>query len=492
MNLYDFDKTIYKKDSSIQFYFYCLQKKPYLFFHVIYIAFLFILNKFKLMSTKIFKEKFFGIVKYFKNVPTLVNSFWKKQVRNINSFYLKQKSENDVICSASPEFLIKPAIELVNSKATVVCTNFDIDNLKIVGENLKGINKVTALRESLQIENLEFDAVYTDSLSDFPILDLTNNKFIVCGSRVYRFGEQKPTFCQKIKYLIKLLRPKHYIKNCLIFLPLFFGKKLININSIFLSIAGFVSFCLIASFVYVINDLLDAKKDRLHSKKRTRPIASFMVKPTEAIVLAIALLFISIAINISLWGPISFAMVNIAIYAIINLLYSVKLKNIPIIDVFVLSLCYLLRIFYGGVIVDAPVSKWLYLTILCGALFMGFGKRRNEILKENNSRHVNKFYNYNFLDKNLYICLAMCLVFYSLWAIDVKPTVNSIMNGYILLATIPLVYFIMMRYSFDIEKIENSGDPIDVLLSDKILILSCVLFVVLVVISIYVPIKFVL
>ena len=120
---------------------------------------------------------------------------------------------------------------------------------------------------------------------------------------------------------------------------------------------------------------------------------------------------------------------------------------------------------------------------------MGFGKRRNEIRQESDStRKVNQYYNYNFLDKNLYLCLAMCLVFYSLWATNLTSAGGSF-NKFLLMATIPLIYFIMMRYSLDIEQSTNSGDPIDVLFKDYILIGAAGIFVVMLVLAVYVPIN---
>ena len=490
MNCYDFDNTIYRKDSSIKFYLYCLFRKPKMIFHFIYLCFIGILNKIGIISTKSFKEKFFSFLKNMDNLDECVQKFWDKEYKNINNWYLENKKDNDVICSASPQFLVEPIMRRINPLARVVCTNMDKNTGAINGENLKGKQKVIALRKVLQSDELKFDAVYTDSMSDFPILDLTDNKYIVCGKKVYEFGQQKPTFFTKLKYIIKQLRVKHYVKNGLIFLPLFFSGLLSQSNNILLCILGFISFSLMASVVYVLNDLVDAKNDRKHSTKRKRPIACYMIKKYEAIIMLIILFLSSILISYFSFGTNILVFTILIGYAILNILYSFVLKNIPIIDVFVLASCYLLRIFYGGLIVGVYVSKWLYLTVLCGSLFMGFGKRRNEIKKQSSTtRKVNKYYNYDFLDKNLYICLAMCLVFYSLWAIDFEQAEYIRFNRLLLLATIPIVYFIMMRYSLDIEQSTNSGDPIDVLFKDYILILSGIILVTTVVIAIYVPVN---
>lgn len=490
MNCYDFDKTIYRKDCSVQFYLYCLFRNPFMFLHLFKVAFYMILNKLGIVKTKKFKEKFFSFLKHIDNVDECVDSFWNKEIKNVNQWYTNSKANTDVICTASPSFLVSAAMSKINPTAIVVATQFDLNSLTIIGENLKDEEKVNALKEVFNTEDIKFNAVYTDSISDLPILDLTENKYIVGrNKKPYQFGKQKVSIATKIRYIIKQMRVKHYVKNVLVFLPLFFSGLVTNLSAIKYSVSGFISFCLIASFVYVFNDLRDAKSDRNHSKKRTRPIACYMIRPYEAIVMMCILFAGSIAINILTFGVNIGFLALILLYAVINLLYTFVLKNIPIIDAFILALCYMIRVLFGGMIIGVSVSKWLYLTILCGALFMGFGKRRNEISQETNTtRKVNKFYNYKFLDKNLYLCLAMCLVFYSLWATDLICTGGSF-NKLLLLATIPLIYFIMMRYSLDIEHTSNNGDPIDVLFKDYVLICSAVVFVGMLVIAVYVPIN---
>ena len=492
MNCYDFDGTIYRKDCSKRFYAYCFFKKPFIMmFHIWKVMFFLVLNIVGFINTKKFKEKFFSFLRYFKNIDEIINSFWNKEKKYINNWYYELKKDNDVICSASPDFLVGFIMKSINPKSTVLCTDMDKNTGIINGDNLKGESKVQALKDKLKKDDLKFENVYTDSFSDFPLLDMAKNKKIVCGNKYYDFGSQKPTLKSKLLYSIKLLRIKHYVKNILIFLPLFFSGLLSDFQSIFNSIIGFIAFCFMASFVYIVNDIADVNNDRKHTKKRKRPIACYMIKRYEAIIYAILLFALSVGITYFTFGFNILIYIILIGYAVINLLYSFILKNIPIVDSFMLALCYLLRIFWGGVIIGTTVSKWLYLTVLCGALFMGFGKRRNEIKHQKDStRKVNKYYNYNFLDKNLYICLAMSLVFYSLWAIDFKGYGEGSFNRIILLATIPFVYFIMMRYSLDIEQNDNNGDPIDVLLKDFVLIFACVVFVALIVISVYVPIQF--
>lgn len=491
MNCYDFDKTIYKKDSSIAFFLFCMKKKPRLIFNFIKSIFYLILNKFGIMSTEKFKSHYFSFVKYLENVNDMVNLFWNQEIKNINEWYYRTKRNTDVICSASPEFILIPLFKKINSNATIIATKIDLATGKIVGNNIKGEQKVEALKEHFNTNIIEFNDVYTDSMSDLPILDLAQNKYII-GKKgnIYPFGKQRVSLLIKLKYVIKQLRMKHYIKNGLIFLPLFFSTKLTNISDLIACVSSFISFCFIASMVYVINDLLDARKDRLHKKKRKRPIACYMIKPYEAVVMAITLFIMSIGLSILTFGMDWLILFILIGYALINFAYSLYLKHLPIVDVFTLASCYLIRLFYGSIVIDVELSNWLFLTVLCGALFMGFGKRRNELKQQKNeTRKVNRLYTQNFLDKNMYIAMAMCLVFYSLWAIDFKNMEYNQFNRILLLSTIPIIYFIMMKYSLNIENENNDGEPIDVLLKDYVLIATVLVFLIFIIFAVYIPIS---
>lgn len=487
MNCFDFDKTIYKHDSAISFYLFYLKKYPLRVFGIFRIIALFVLNCVGIITTKQFKERYFSFVKHIKDIDAFVAEFWQKQKKNMIQSVVGNIKAGDVVISASPLFLVEPAVKMINENVVVYGTDMDKTTGLITGENMKGKEKVKLLNEK---GYTEFDAVYTDSLSDFPILDMATNKYIVCGKKYYEFGKQKPTVSVKLKYIIKQLRVKHYVKNGLIFLPLFFSGFLTEWPYIIRATWGFISFCLAASFVYVVNDLVDARKDRNHSTKRKRPIASYMVKPYEAVILA-GLLLVANYLILGLVFAFEFSVVSLVFgYIILNIMYSMWLKKIPILDVFLLASFYVIRVFFGALILWTGVSKWLYLTIICASLYMGFGKRRNEIKKEGEeTRGVNKHYNFAFLDKNMYLCLTMCLIFYALWVVEFRIITVEYYNSILLLATIPIMFFIMMKYSLNIENPSNSGDPIDVLLKDKVLILMCVLFVAMVVVSVYIPVS---
>lgn len=269
----------------------------------------------------------------------------------------------------------------------------------------------------------------------------------------------------KMKNIMKLMRVKHYIKNCLIFLPIFFSQKTLGIDEIFKVILGFISFSLISSCIYILNDICDVDKDRNHPTKKDRPIASGEVSIRNAYLLAIALFIVSLIINYisSGFNFISFGL--LLLYFVLNVLYSLGLKNIALVDIVILVSGFLIRLLYGAEIVDVHISHWLYLTVMSMAFYLGLGKRRNELGNQGlKTRSVLKKYNYEFLDKNMYLCLCLTIVFYSLWCID--PNIVKLHPQ--LLWTIPLVLVICMKYSLTIEG-QSSGDPVDVVLNDKML-----------------------
>ena len=275
------------------------------------------------------------------------------------------------------------------------------------------------------------------------------------------------------KAIVKLIRPKHYLKNVLIFLPVIFSGNLFKSNNLLEAVIAFIAFSLAASAVYVINDLKDRKLDALHPKKKFRPIAAGLISPILAINIILALLVLSVLIQLAA----GFSLASIGLlagYVGINLLYSLGLKNIPVVDVAILSLGFVLRVYYGGVALNIGVSKWLYLAILAFSFYMSLGKRRNELRNIGSStRTVNEVYTKDFLDKNMYVFFALTIVYYSMWAVDSSQPHRR------LIWTVPLLIVIAMTYSMAVESDESDGDPVNVLFSNLPLLLLTVVTVVL-------------
>lgn len=280
-----------------------------------------------------------------------------------------------------------------------------------------------------------------------------------------------------MKQYIKLMRCKHYIKNILVFLPLFFSGKMISLNDCVNSILGAIAFCLISSVIYIINDIKDVEADRQHEKKKYRPIASGAVSIKNAVILAAILFLISTAINIVALRENILGYICIYTYFVLNLLYSIKLKHIAIVDIVILASGFLLRVFYGASIINVVVSNWLYLTILAVSFYMGLGKRRNESLKVGGqSRSVLKYYSTSFLTSNMYMFITLAITFYSLWCID-----SQIPN---VIWTVPLIMILCMQYSRIIEG-DSYGDPVEVILENKSMLATAVIYAIIISALIY-------
>lgn len=274
---------------------------------------------------------------------------------------------------------------------------------------------------------------------------------------------------RRVKGCVKILRIHHHIKNFLILLPLMCSGNLLQPMYFGQAILGFLAFSLIASAVYIINDIQDIDKDMMHPIKRKRPLPNGDISVTLAWRLVIVLVFSAIIIQIVFMKAVS-AGIWIGIYMVLNILYSVSLKHVPFVDILILVSGFLIRVLYGGVILNIEISSWLYLTVIAAAFYLALGKRRNELLKiggGGSTREVLKGYTFNFLDRNMYMCATLAVAFYSLWCIDIKTIERMTID---VIWSVPLVMILFMRYSFDIEK-DSFGDPVEVIFHDKILLL---------------------
>lgn len=282
----------------------------------------------------------------------------------------------------------------------------------------------------------------------------------------------------RMKKYLKLIRMKHWLKNILVFFPIFFSINLLNLHLMLKVFLAFLVFSFSASIVYVLNDINDIEKDKLHPMKKKRPLAAGEISIKIAKIITGLLVLITVSLLGIMYNynkDISVIIIPI-IYIVLNILYSKGLKNLPIIDVVILVSGFILRVMYGGVAANVEVSKYLYLMIMFGAFYLGFGKRRNEIIKNGDkSRKVLSLYNQGFLDKNMYVALALAIVSYTLWCVD--PTTIARIGNDNLFWTIPLVMVILQLYSLDIEG-NSHGDPIEVILSDKKLIAIFVLYII--------------
>lgn len=276
-----------------------------------------------------------------------------------------------------------------------------------------------------------------------------------------------------MKHYLKLMRVHHYIKNFLVFAALACSGQLFHLEKLSAGITAFIAFCMVSSVVYIINDIRDVEKDRKHPTKCKRPIAAETVSVKSALGLACVLLLIAIVCNCLIFHVTSSLL--LALYLVLNLVYSFGLKNVPIVDITILVAGFLIRILYGALLTEITISNWLYLTVIAMSFYFALGKRRNELkqIGDGETRQVLRAYPVNFLDKNMGMCLTLANVFYALWSMDEKTM--SLYNNEYLIFTVPIVLLITMKYSLDIEG-ESDGDPVEVLLHDKVLLTLCVLY----------------
>ena len=295
--------------------------------------------------------------------------------------------------------------------------------------------------------------------------------------------EQKPGL--RPLDLVRLMRPRHYIKNLLIFVSITFDRNLFNPAVLVRVLLGFAAFCLLTSAVYVVNDIRDVEADRQHEIKCRRPIASGAVSLRAAWVLAAVLLAAALAIQLAVFGGQGGSLLFMLAYFAVNLGYSLGLKHVPFLDIILLVMGFVLRVVYGAAIVGSSTSAWVYLTVFALSFYLGLGKRRNELVKtKGGTRKVLQYYSYEFLDKFMYLCLTLAVTFYALWSADGEVAAKYGTDK--LVWTVPMVIILLMKYSADIES-NSYGDPVDVILQDKVLLALGVLFGLVMIALIYLP-----
>jgi 4-hydroxybenzoate polyprenyltransferase len=277
--------------------------------------------------------------------------------------------------------------------------------------------------------------------------------------------------------LIKSMRPPQWAKNGIVFAPLIFSKHFYYIEDVLMTAVVFSAFCLIASSIYIFNDLRDIEADRLHPTKKKRPLASGQL-PASVAQLAMLLIAASGLAILSFSG--TQALACGITYLVLNLLYTLILKKIVILDVMSIAAGFVLRIFAGGLAIDVEVSYWLILCTVLLALFMGFGKRRHELVLLDNSkeghRAILREYSTYFLDQMMSVVTSSTVVCYSLYTLD--PGVRQNLGTEYLPLTIPFVLYGIFRYLYLIHQREQGGSPTRILFTDRPLLADIILWIV--------------
>jgi 4-hydroxybenzoate polyprenyltransferase len=281
------------------------------------------------------------------------------------------------------------------------------------------------------------------------------------------------------------LRPQQWVKNLLLFAGLIFSQNFYHFNFLLKSFAAFCLFCLLSSSVYVVNDIIDIERDRKHPLKANRPIAKGEIKISTAIFLFILLALVSLGFSALLSLP--FALMALS-YLVLNLVYSHYLKHLVIIDVMCIALGFVIRAVAGAVVIGVQISAWLIVCTILLALFLGFGKRRHELLlldtQASEHRTILTEYSLYFLDQMISVVTASTVVAYAFYTLS--PEVEMKLGTKYMDLTIPFVLYGVFRYLYLIHQKEGGGNPTKMLLGDTPLLVNIILWFFAVILIIYV------
>jgi 4-hydroxybenzoate polyprenyltransferase len=271
-----------------------------------------------------------------------------------------------------------------------------------------------------------------------------------------------------MKHFVSLIRLKHWVKNLFVFIPAFFGGVLFDPQKVLYLIGGFFCFSFVASAIYIINDYRDIDVDRNHPEKKNRPLASGAISVPVAF--TVCVLLVVTGIGLAFYINQNFLYV-ILTYLVINLGYSLGLKNISILDIMMVASGFLLRTLGGGFIADVPISSWLLIMVFLGALFIALAKRLDDLLiaeaSGNISRKV-KNYNLNFIHSGITMISSVSMVSYIMYTIS-KEVTDRLKSEHLYITAIFVVAGIL-RY-LQITLVENnSGSPTKILLTDRFII----------------------
>jgi len=276
-----------------------------------------------------------------------------------------------------------------------------------------------------------------------------------------------------IASIIKLMRPHQYIKNLFIFLPIFFALKITDTHLLFNAFIAFIAFSLTASAVYTLNDYHDIEEDKQHPKKKFRPLASGAISKSQAIPIMVVLSTTGFA----LMATLSLKAVGIlSTYVLMNIAYSFYLKHIAILDVVIIAIGFVLRLFIGSAVTDIPLSMWIVLMTFLLALFMALAKRRDDMLiyldTGKKMRKVIDGYNLQFLDTAMSIMASVVIVAYIIYTSSAEVTAR--MNSEYLYLTGLFVILGIMRYLQVSFVLKDSGSPTRIVLKDRFMQLTLI------------------
>lgn len=290
----------------------------------------------------------------------------------------------------------------------------------------------------------------------------------------------------KWKGIMRLLRPHQWIKNGVVFLAMIFGGRLLDAECWISTILATISFCLVSSSVYCLNDVLDSKYDRLDPIKCKRPVASGMVSPAEALISGVIAALLSLIVSILTlpWG----CTVIIAVYLSLNILYCVALKHVVLVDVMIVAIGFVLRVVMGGVASQIWLSQWIVIMVFLLALFLALAKRRHEVVlverseKQEGRRSVSG-YTVPFLNSALSLLGAVLIIGYIMYTLQPKYGKGPD-SEYLYITALPVLFGIL-RY-LQLTIVENrSGSPTKIAYSDPPLLITGAIWLITFILIIY-------
>ena len=264
-----------------------------------------------------------------------------------------------------------------------------------------------------------------------------------------------PGVFHQLRGLVRLIRPKQWVKNGFVLAPLIFTGEFLQTSAVKQALVATLLFCLASSATYILNDICDVERDRRHPRKsKTRPIAAGIVSVRSASVL-LAILFLVLMAS---WWISPRVIAVIAAYLVLNVGYTYWLKHQPVLDIFTIAIGFVLRVLAGAVALDVPVSGWMFVTTLCLALYLAAIKRGQELSQSGTEgRKVLERYSKSLVDRYAQMAATCALVFYSMFVMASKPE---------LIVTVPLVLFGLFRYWYVVEVLQGGESPTDALLTD--------------------------
>ena len=277
-----------------------------------------------------------------------------------------------------------------------------------------------------------------------------------------------------MKDIITLLRPHQYVKNIFIFAPLLFAFHF-NSADVYNSLIAFILFSILASSIYILNDLMDIEEDKKHPTKKNRPLASGKVNKSTAKTLFISLssitFILSFIFNLELF-------IVLLAYFILNIAYSLKLKHIAIVDIFIISTGFVLRLFAGSLVTDIPLSMWIIIITFLLAIFLALAKRRDDVLLSLQGKETRKNidgYNLEFVNAAMVLMSGVVIVSYLQYSVSAE-VITRVGSEYLFLTTFFVILGIL-RYMQITFVEQQSGSPTKIVLKDKFLQITIIFWI---------------